>query len=229
MEDNVIFSNEVVQALTGPEPEQGLSQEVKARAKVLGKWMMLYFWMMLVPMIPGFIGGIESSLETGTIIGTVVGWVCSAVSVYILFQMGTVQRRLHTCAVLNLVALAGEVITVLLNNETVTNLWSVPGAVISLVAAYQFMHGCADALVGVDQEMSEKWLRLWKWFVGAMIALLVSVPLLLVAMMAENAAIIIVISILVIAVAVTVIVQSIREIVLTYRTAKTFRGIAANL
>lgn len=203
---------------------------IQERAKVFGKWMWIYFWVSIVTIIPGGIAAVEEMSETGTIIGTLIGWCLSAVLVYAMFQLGRVQDRLRTCAILNAVALAAQIILHFVNSEMLTDLWDIPSIIMGLVVSYQLMHGCGDALAGVDNEQSNKWYRLWKWYVGLLIGGVVAVPaVIFLAAFGENTfqAVIAVIALL--AWVCMLLVQVVKEYVYIYRTAKIFRGIAENL
>lgn len=221
---------ELVSVVQAEHSENALTPWMQERAKLFGKWMWVYFWMMFVPIVPAIIAVVEEMSMTDTIIGTVLGWCCSAVTIYALFRMGEKQDRLKTCAGLNAVALAAQIILQFVNSETLTNLWSIPGAIIGLIVVYQFMHGCGDTLVGVDNELSNKWYRLWKWYIWLTVGGVIGVPVtLFLAYMVENTFAAVMAVILMLAWVVMLLVQVVREIVYIYRTAKIFRGIAANL
>lgn len=223
--------NEELMSIVEPETAQnGLSAAVQERAKVFGKWLWLYFWLMIASIVPGIITVVEGMTMTGTIIGTVIGWIISAVMVYAMFQLGTQQERLRTCAILNAVAVAAQIILHFVNSEMLTDLWNIPSIIMGLVVSYQLMHGCGDALAGVDNEQANKWYKLWKWYIGLLIGGMVSVTaLVFLAAFTENAFLIIIAAIGMIAWGVMLIVQVIKEYVYIYRTAKIFRGIAENL
>lgn len=203
---------------------------VQERARVFGKWLWIYFWVMMASFVPGIINFLEEQLQTGTIIGTVIGWGCSAFTIYVTFRLGTVQDRMRTSAILTAVALAGEIVMQFVNSETVSMLWAIPGIVIGLVSTYQFMYGCGDALAGVDNEQSNKWYKLWKWYVWLLVGGLLGMILLLVlAAMLQSSLLSILSAISIVVWAVFVVVWAVKQYVYIYRTAKIFRGIAENL
>lgn len=223
--------NEELMSIVQPEPvNTGLSETVKERARVFGKWLWLYFWVMIASFIIGGIAAVEEMAKTGTIIGTVIGWIGSVVLLVALFKLSAVEERMKTCAGLNAVALAAQIILHFVNSEVLTDLWAIPGSIIGLISIYQFMHGCGDSLLGVDNEQAEKWYGLWKWYVGLGIGGVVGLPLVTVLVVAlDNALLVILFVIVMIAWVVALLVQIVREYVYIYRTAKIFRGIAENL
>lgn len=223
--------NEELMSIVRPEPvENGLSAAVQERAKVFGKWMWIYFWINIASIVPGIIALVEEQARTGTIIGTAIGWCFSAALVYAMFRLGRVQDRLKTSAGLSVITLAAQIILHFVNSEVVSDFWAIPGLIIGLIGEYHFMHGCGDALYGVDNELADRWYGLWKWYIGLGIGGLLTVPLLAVLIFAiDNAMLIIIFVIALLGWVAAVIAQVIRQLVYIYRTAKIFRGIAANL
>lgn len=223
--------NGELMGIVEPEPANtGLSEAVKERARVFGKWLWLYFWVSIISIVPGIIAAVEEMSETGTIIGTVIGWCFSGGLVYVMFRLGRVQDRLKICAGLNAILVAAQIILYFVGSEMVSNLWSIPSAILGMVVSYQLMHGCGDALVGVDNEQANKWYKLWKWYIGLLIAGLVVLPaVIMVSVVVENIAAAFALIGIVLVWAVMLIVQAVREYVYIYRTAKIFRGIAENL
>lgn len=224
--------NEELMSVVRPEPERNvLTPWMQEKAPVIGKWMTFYFWMIFVNLIPSTIAVVEEMNHSGTIIGVMLGWVCAAVMIFAQFQMGRYQDRLKLCAGLNTVLLVGGIVVELVGSEPLSELWGIPSVIISLVVLYQFMHGCGDLLVGVDNEQSDKWYRLWKWYIWLMVGGIVGVPVLMViAFMLEDFGVMgLLIVGVVLAWAVLILAQAVREVVYIYRTAKTFRRIAENL
>ena len=90
---------------------------------------------------------------------------------------------------------------------------SLAAAVVSLVGTYQEYTAHAAVTAEVDYDLSEKWKKLWTWYLLAMGALILSILLMF-----------IVIGIfLALAASVAVLVLGILEMVYLYRTAKLFR------
>lgn len=223
--------NEELMSIVQPEPvDTGLSETVKERARVFGKWLWIYFWVTIASFIPGGVAVAEEMAKTGTIIGTVIGWIGSAALLFALFKLSAAEERMKTCAGLNAVALAAQIILHFVNSEVLSDLWNIPGVIIGLISIYQFMHGCGDALLGVDKEQSEKWYGLWKWYVGLGIGGIVGLPLVMILVVTiDNGLLAILFVIVMIAWVVALLTQVVREYVYIYRTAKIFRGIASNL
>lgn len=221
MEENIIPVNE---------HKDGLQIWKMERAHVLGKWLWLYFWIEIAALIPGIIAAVEEFVESGTMIGDIIDWCCSAGMIVCLYQAGQMEDRLRTSAHLSLISLAATVLLAIARSETASNLWSIPGAVIGLIASYQYMHGCADSLMGVDYELPVKWVQLWKWRVGMIVVMTLVAPVLLVAGLGfGNVLLMVLVGIALVAMVGIAVTVMILEVVYTYRTAKIFRGIGANL
>lgn len=222
--------------MNAAEPEQvenTLSGALLERAMVFGKWMWLYFWVTVASVPVALASGFELASGSGTIIGTVIIWALSAVLAYALFQTGRQQRQLKVCAWLTLVELAADVVMILSGSEMLKDLWEIPEAILGMVMSYHLCTGCGDALFGVDNVLSAKWHRLWKWLIGATIVSLISVPALtglgLMAAMAENLLLVTVASVVSLALSGMMLVLRLTQYIYIYRTAKIFRGIAKNL
>lgn len=83
--------------------------------------------------------------------------------------------------------------------------------VVGLFGTYCEFTAHANVLKGVDDELSESWRKLWKWYIGAIIAMLCSFVLILVLGM-----------ILIVGAAIVLLIASIVKIVFLYQTSKAF-------
>ena len=89
----------------------------------------------------------------------------------------------------------------------------IAAAVVALVGNYQEYMAHAAVTAEVDYDLSEKWKKLWTWYLLAMGALILSILLMF-----------IVIGVfLALAVSVAILVIGVLEVVYLYRTAKLFR------
>ena len=78
-------------------------------------------------------------------------------------------------------------------------------------------HGYADTLAGLDEDLAEKWRKLWKWTIGAMGVMIGSLLIILIAPILGL--------LLTLAGAVASIITSVLKLVYLYQTAQTFRSI----
>ena len=96
-----------------------------------------------------------------------------------------------------------------------TLIFALPVVIVGFVGMYREFMAHADVLTGVDNDLSAKWEKLWKWYIGSLLALLGSAVLLVVIPILGLLA--------VLAAAVAVIAVSILRLVYLYKTAKIFR------
>lgn len=200
------------------------------RAEVFGKWLWVYFWMQIIPLIPAVIAVICEINETPLPFVELLNYLLSGVCIWILYKLGAQEDRFKTCAGLSLILLVAGAAIGLLDSEVTANLWSIPGGILELVVTYQFMMGCAEILATTDTELSEKWRKLWTWNVGLLIGSIVLFPLLLVLYVAvDNILIALLTLILVLGFAIALPAVAIAQMVYLYRTARLFRGMAKTM
>lgn len=200
------------------------------RATVFGKWLMVYFWLQLMPLIPAVIAVISATNETLLLITEFLNYVLSGVGVWILYKLGRQEDRFRTCAGLSLILLVAGVVIQLLGSEVAAYLWAIPGGILDLVVTYQFMIGCAEILATTDTGLSEKWRKLWKWNVGLLIGSIIGFPVLIFLLAAvKNILVVLLSSILALGFAIALLVVVILQMVYLYQTARLFRGISKTM
>ena len=100
-----------------------------------------------------------------------------------------------------------------------TWLLTIPAGIIALIGEYNEYMGHSAVLAGVDNELSEKWVSLWKWYIGLFLGMLGCILVMLILPLLGALALL--------AAAIGVVVVSIKKLVYLYRTAKFFRNIIA--
>lgn len=201
--------------------EEARKAELARKAPFFGKWLWILFWMV----IPGTVASLLSMDAIADrapgvyLFGEYLGVVCSLLYGLILLRMVKENESYRTAGILRLVTAGVNLLLALVaGNSTGANwtlLISLPGAVVGLVATYQEYMAHADVAQPVDAGLAEKWRRLWKWYVGCLIATIASVlvvmifPLLgLLVMLAGS---------------IGVLVVDIISLVYIYQMAQTFR------
>lgn len=191
------------------------------RAPLLGKWLWVLFWLV----IPGTIASILTEEQiTGLIPGLYIPGIllqtlCTLAASLILWKLSEIEDRYRTAAICSLIP---AVVTLFLavatrgsEPPTWTLLITLPAAVVSLVGEYNQFTAHAIVTSPLNQELSEKWTTLWKWYIGSYAAILGSLFLLL---------LIPILGLLTtLAGAIALMVTGILKLVYLYRTAKLFR------
>ena len=203
------------------ETERVRKEELTRRAAVLGKWLWLLFWLV----VPNALAGLMATEALAQYapgvyrVGQVLEVVCSLAWCLILMKLGSEDDRYRTAGICSLITTAGNLAMNLISgiSDSVgwTLIFALPVVIVGFVGMYREFMAHADVLTGVDNDLSVKWEKLWKWYIGSLLALLGSAVLL---------AVIPVLGLLaVLAAAVAVIAVSILRLVYLYKTAKIFR------
>ena len=194
---------------------------IAKRAPVLGKWLWIIFWLI----IPSTIGSIMSHETTAKILpglvmpGQIINAICSLTYGAILLKLGSEEDRYRTAGICALIAggvsAVVAIITGTAEEATWTLLFTLPAAVVAMVGEYNEYMGHSAVLSGVDNELSEKWELLWKWYIGLFLGMFGCIIVMLIAPILGVIAIL--------GCAIGTVVVGILKLVYLYRTAKIFR------
>ena len=203
------------------ESEKMRKAAIAKRAPVLGKWLWIIFWLV----IPSSIGSIMAHETTAKILpgllmpGQIINAICSLTYGAILLKLGSEEDRYRTAGICALIAggvsAVVAIITGTAEEATWTLLFTLPAAVVAMVGEYNEYMGHSAVLSGVDNELSEKWEVLWKWYIGLFLGMTGCILLMLIAPVLG--------AIVILGCAIGTIVVSILKLVYLYRTAKIFR------
>lgn len=196
---------------------EGLSPE---SAHSLSVWIMILFWLF----IPNTIASILSNERIVTshdllIVGNIISFIASIAYGLILLKISSKEEKYRIagyCFLVTSVADAFKLILLAASGASEDVDFLAFGFIISLVSLVAGLIGTnseftghSNVLQGVDDELSEKWLRLWKWYIGSLIAMLCSIILVYVIGM-----------LLIICAVVVIFIVSIMKIVYIYQTSK---------
>ena len=194
---------------------------IAKRAPVLGKWLWISFWLV----IPSSIGSIMSHETTAKILpglvmpGQIINAICSLTYGAILLKLGSEEDRYRTAGICALIAggvsAVVAIITVAAEEATWTLLFTLPAAVVAMVGEYNEYMAHSAVLSGVDNELSEKWEVLWKWYIGLFLGMFGCIIVMLIIPVLGALAIL--------GCAIGTVVVGILKLVYLYRTAKIFR------
>lgn len=203
------------------EAEEMRKAAIAKRAPVLGKWLWIIFWLI----IPSTIGSLMANESTAKILpglfmpGQIINAICSLTYGAILLKLGSEEDRYRTAGICALIAGGVSAIVAIVTGAaeeaTWTLLFTLPAAVVAMVGEYNEYMAHSAVLSGVDNELSEKWEVLWKWYIGLFGVMIGSILVMLIISILGALAIL--------AAAIGTIVVSILKLVYLYRTAKIFR------
>ena len=203
------------------EAEEQRKAAIAKRAPVLGKWLWIIFWLV----IPSSIGSIMAHETTAKILpglfmpGQIINAICSLTYGAILLKLGTEEDRYRTAGICALIAGASSALAAMINGGSDGATWilifTIPAAIVAIVGEYNEYMAHSAVLSGVDNELSEKWEVLWKWYIGLFAGIFGSILLMLIIPVLG--------AIAVIGTTIGTVVVSILKLVYLYRTATIFR------
>lgn len=154
-------------------------------APFLGIWLWRYFWITIITLVPALISNdsVVALLPALEIPGMIGSLLCSLISLFILWKLGTVQRQYRIASILVLVS-TGLSLLLLLFVENVPYsqligvvLFLILCVGLLIVAAYFELTAHRLLLSGVDDKLSARWRKLWRWTVGLVVTIVVTVLL----------------------------------------------------
>jgi len=195
--------------------EEEKRERVAASAAYLGKWLWLLFWLV----VPGVLADGLGQVPKLSIPANILQLICNITYGLILLKLAAESDRYRSAGICCFIAagIAGLVIIFSGGQESApwTLLITLPAGVVALVGEYHEYMGHAEILRDADIAMSEKWEKLWKWYIGSFGAVLGGLILVM---------IIPILGLLVmLAGLIGILVIGIMKLVYLYRTAKLFR------
>lgn len=189
--------------------------QLREVAAILGKWVWVLFWLAVGPLALSLLNGVDALSNVIAVIGILISVICGWIYLKKLSEVDDGFRLAslgHFITALS--SLLGLFIT---EGGALDTVLSLVFLLPSLVGMYYEFTTYSDILQGVDNELSEKWRKLWKIFIictGIIFGSLVLVLLLpgLAALSALGGVI-------------GMLVSSVLEWVYLYKTAKVFRDI----
>ena len=201
--------------------EEKRKAAIAKRAPVLGKWLWIMFWLN----IPGNIGSLMMNDSTVNVLpglfvpGLIISAICSFIYGAILLKLGSEEDRYRTAGICSLIAGVSSALAAIINGGADGVTWilifTIPAAIVAIVGEYNEYMAHSAVLSGVDNELSEKWEVLWKWYIGLYLGIFGSILLMLIIPVLG--------AIAVLGTTIGTVVVSILKLVYLYRTAKIFR------
>lgn len=212
------------------EAEAARKAEMAGHAPVLGKWLWVLFWLI----IPSSVASIMSNQTLVQYVpglylpGQILNAICSVAYGIFLLKLAPIENTYKKAGICVLItgAVSGVIAIVtgaagLTQVPTWTLLLSIPAIIVALVGEYYSFCAHADVLDGIDQELSEKWRKLWKWYIGVFLGLFGGIVIMLILPIIGVLALL--------AAAIGIVVVGIQKLVYLYRTAKIFREYPADV
>lgn len=203
------------------EAETARKAEVAQQAPILGKWLWIVFWL-IIP------NSVASVMTNQTIIqyfpglnlpGRIITAICSAVYGFSMLKLASADLSYKKAGIFILITSAVSVLVALVTGTAQTPTWTliltIPAAIMALIGEYHMYHANAAALEGVEDELSEKWCKLWNWNIGLYLGLFGCAVIMLILPLLGALALL--------AAAIGLAIVGILKLVYLFRTAKFFR------
>lgn len=206
------------------EAEAARKAEMAKQAPLLGKWLWIIFWLI----IPSSVASILTNQTLAQYVpslylpGQILNALCSAAYGFFLLKLAPVEGTYKKAGICVLITGAVSAVVAIATGAagltqvpTWTLLITIPSAIAALVGEYYSFCAHAAVLDGVDQELSEQWSKLWKWYIGFFLGMFGSIVIVLILPIIGVLALL--------AAAIGLLVVGIKKLVYLYRTAKIFR------
>ena len=203
------------------EAEIRQKQAVAKRAPFLGKWLWILFWLVIPATIAGLMENnvVAESAPRVFWTGRVMTAVCSLAYGIILLKMSAEEGRYRTAGICDLVCAGISLLVAIVTGGTEGVTWTliltIPAAIVGFVGEYNEYMAHSAVLISVDNDLSSKWEKLWKWYIGLFLGMFGCIIVMLISPLLGALA--------VLGAAIGVAVVSILKLVHLYRTAKVFR------
>jgi len=196
--------------------EEKRKEMLARRVPLLGKWLWILFWFPIFSIGPSILTIIPNFGLN--ILGTILSIMLGIAQGCILIKISSEERRYRTAGICMLIATVVD--KVLFGLDTSEGIWTVlfvtiPIGILGYVAMYNEFMAHAIVLEYLDNELSDKWRKLWKWYIGLIIGMAGSI--LIVVLMPVLGLLV------VLAGLIGIVVCAVLSWVYLYRTAKVFR------
>ena len=188
------------------------------RARFLYRWLGLLFWLFIPNIISGLMTNDTIMKSDSDIyrIGQILDLICTILYGLILIRLSSEEARYRTAGICILIVAAVTVLDLVFPEGKGTfPAAALVALVVALVGMYYEYKAHSSVLADIYEELSKKWMILWKWSLGIMIALFCFMILTLIVPDVG------LIGLLLATIALAVV--SIIQLVFLYRTADTFK------
>lgn len=162
------------------EAEAETSRRNRKVAGIMVKWCVPLFWILLI--LEG-VGLMESLFEKAPTIllffngATILLYLLEA---FCLYKMRPAADRYGKAALYTMLTAVFSGISGFLSlgniAQILTILIALPGAILSYLAVYHTYNAHSNAVTDADGELAEKWEKLWKWTIYALVGMFLAVP-----------------------------------------------------
>lgn len=212
----LVQKQEELQRRAQAEAEARAREQARLRedAAILGKWVWVLFWLAMAGIVVGLLGNIES---LSGILSVIKLGLAVAMGLIYLKKLSEAHDSFRLAALGGFTAAATSLLSIGGVGKTLNTVLTLALLIPSMVGMYYEFTTYSDLLQGVDNDLSEKWRKLWKIYIICAGVTFGSLLLLFIPTLAALAMLGSVVGLL---------VASVLEWIYLYKTAKVFREIA---
>lgn len=164
------------------------SQKWAENAPFLGKWLWVLFWLVIPQALASLlVSDLFSPQSVPYFLGQLLQVAYLVCYGLVLLRLTSYVDRYRTAGICFLVNAAINILLIFFPSPEVgsglallLSAASVTGGIFMMVGEYQEYMGYSELLEDVEVELSDKWRKLWKWYIGCFLAVMGSIVVLLI-------------------------------------------------
>ena len=188
----------------------------KEKAPFFTKWLTYLFWLV----VPNVISNImtNNTFETNApgiyFIGNIINIIVVFIYAFILLQLSKEEKLYKNAVICRGITILTAILLLLTDINSIIIITGIAAIVFMFIGEYYEYKAHSHVLVGIDDVLSEKWNRLWKWYIGVIVAFAAGIVLIFIS--------VIIAAFLIIASEIGILVVGIMKLVYLYRMSKVF-------
>ena len=138
---------------------------------LLAKWTNILFWLIIVSTIAKFLTSenVTNAVPVLAFTGQILNIVSTAAYGVVLMKIASESMHYRNSAICCFITAVISVAVIPISDDTESFIAIsvvIVSVVINMIGVYYEFMGHADVLRDVDRTLSDKWFKLWKWYVG---------------------------------------------------------------
>lgn len=138
---------------------------------LLAKWTNILFWLIIVSTVANFLTSenVTNAVPVLAFTGQILNIVSTAAYGVVLMKIASESMHYRNSAICCFITAVISVAVIPISDDTESFIAIsvvIVSVVINMIGEYYEFMGHADVLQDVDRTLSDKWFKLWKWYVG---------------------------------------------------------------
>ena len=138
---------------------------------LLAKWMNILFWLIIASTVAKFLTSenVTNAVPVLAFAGQILNIAATAAYGVILMKIASESMHYRNSAICCFITAVISVAVIPISDDTESFIAIsvvIVSVVINMIGVYYEFMGHADVLRDVDRTLSDKWFKLWKWYVG---------------------------------------------------------------